>query len=259
MILFKCNSIGWNSPQKPFCGWSVPHPCDLQPECAVSGPHPGIHLVPPRPQWESLHCRCHKGECTGCTRNSFNSLIEFWFFFQLFSFLFFFCGKIFEFLYKLVYIGNSYFGKFDEDVVKNNYALVYELLDGELRVILLFCFRVWKINLSFARNHRLWVPPEQRCRDFEALHHSRWDCSWQARCKTLASPIMTIHRDFNFSFFSFFSALHDFDFFRRRARWSPSRPLVPSRGERKGSSTGRTSALLTSLRHWTSWCPTKVP
>ncbi|GMF70927.1 unnamed protein product [Aspergillus oryzae] len=38
---------------------------------------------------------------------------------------------VFEFLYRLVMLGKSYFGKFDEEAVKNNFVLVYELLDGE--------------------------------------------------------------------------------------------------------------------------------
>jgi len=37
---------------------------------------------------------------------------------------------VFEFLYKFVSIGKSYFAKFDEDTIKDNYVLVYELLDG---------------------------------------------------------------------------------------------------------------------------------
>ncbi|KAI8821627.1 adaptor complex AP-3 domain-containing protein [Fimicolochytrium jonesii] len=36
---------------------------------------------------------------------------------------------IFEFLYKVVNLGRSYFGKFDEDAVKSNFTLIYELLD----------------------------------------------------------------------------------------------------------------------------------
>ena len=36
---------------------------------------------------------------------------------------------IFEFLYKFINLGKSYFGKFDEEAVKNNFVLVYELLD----------------------------------------------------------------------------------------------------------------------------------
>ncbi|KAF4551031.1 AP-2 complex subunit mu-like protein [Elsinoe fawcettii] len=36
---------------------------------------------------------------------------------------------IFEFLYRLAGLGKSYFGKFDEEAVKNNFVLIYELLD----------------------------------------------------------------------------------------------------------------------------------
>ncbi|KAL5337151.1 Mu homology domain-containing protein [Aspergillus crustosus] len=36
---------------------------------------------------------------------------------------------VFEFLYKLVLLGKSYFGKLDEEAVKNNFVLIYELLD----------------------------------------------------------------------------------------------------------------------------------
>ncbi|KAL9630616.1 MAG: hypothetical protein Q9164_006326, partial [Protoblastenia rupestris] len=37
---------------------------------------------------------------------------------------------VFEFLERLRGLGRSYFGKFDEEAVKNNFVLVYELLDG---------------------------------------------------------------------------------------------------------------------------------
>lgn len=36
---------------------------------------------------------------------------------------------VFEFLYRLTALGKSYFGKFDEEAVKNNFVLIYELLD----------------------------------------------------------------------------------------------------------------------------------
>lgn len=39
---------------------------------------------------------------------------------------------IFEFCYRVVNIGRSYFGKFDEEAVKNNFVLIYELLDGKI-------------------------------------------------------------------------------------------------------------------------------
>ena len=38
---------------------------------------------------------------------------------------------VFEFLYRLITLGKGYFGKFDEEAVKNNFVLVYELLDGK--------------------------------------------------------------------------------------------------------------------------------
>lgn len=39
---------------------------------------------------------------------------------------------VFEFLYRFIALGKGYFGKFDEEAVKNNFVLVYELLDGML-------------------------------------------------------------------------------------------------------------------------------
>jgi len=39
---------------------------------------------------------------------------------------------VFEFLNRLVdEIGRAYFGKMDEEGVKNNFVLIYELLDGK--------------------------------------------------------------------------------------------------------------------------------
>ena len=39
---------------------------------------------------------------------------------------------VFEFLYRFISLGKGYFSKFDEDAVKNNFVLIYELLDGRL-------------------------------------------------------------------------------------------------------------------------------
>lgn len=38
---------------------------------------------------------------------------------------------VFEFLYRFIGLGKGYFGKFDEEAVKNNFVLIYELLDGQ--------------------------------------------------------------------------------------------------------------------------------
>lgn len=38
-------------------------------------------------------------------------------------------GLVYEFLYKFISLGTSYFNQFDEQAVKNNFTLIYELLD----------------------------------------------------------------------------------------------------------------------------------
>lgn len=48
---------------------------------------------------------------------------------------------VFEFLYRLVALGKGYFGKFDEEAVKNNFVLVYELLDG-----MIYIYLFWRPN-----------------------------------------------------------------------------------------------------------------
>ena len=37
---------------------------------------------------------------------------------------------VFEFCYRVISICKSYFGKVDEERVKNNFVLIYELIDG---------------------------------------------------------------------------------------------------------------------------------
>lgn len=37
---------------------------------------------------------------------------------------------VFEFCYRFVSIAKSYFGKVDEEAIKNNFVLIYELIDG---------------------------------------------------------------------------------------------------------------------------------
>lgn len=40
-------------------------------------------------------------------------------------------AMVFEFLNKLVSVMQSYFGKITEENIKNNFVLIYELLDGK--------------------------------------------------------------------------------------------------------------------------------
>lgn len=37
---------------------------------------------------------------------------------------------VFEFCYRFISIAKSYFGKVDEEAVKSNFVLIYELIDG---------------------------------------------------------------------------------------------------------------------------------
>ncbi len=39
---------------------------------------------------------------------------------------------VFEFLLKIIDVMQSYFGKISEENIKNNFVLIYELLDGNL-------------------------------------------------------------------------------------------------------------------------------
>lgn len=40
-------------------------------------------------------------------------------------------AMVFEFLYKMCDVMTAYFGKISEENIKNNFVLIYELLDGE--------------------------------------------------------------------------------------------------------------------------------
>ena len=42
-------------------------------------------------------------------------------------------AMVFEFLLKIIDVMQSYFGKISEENIKNNFVLIYELLDGKLQ------------------------------------------------------------------------------------------------------------------------------
>lgn len=60
---------------------------------------------------------------------------------------------VFEFLYRLVALGKGYFGKFDEEAVKNNFVLVYELLDG----VKARFGHLGSLGADFCREQRFWT------------------------------------------------------------------------------------------------------
>ena len=63
---------------------------------------------------------------------------------------------VFEFLYRLTALGKGYFGKFDEEAVKNNFVLVYELLDGKQSCCT--SFGAFQCTDLRERNPGLWIP-----------------------------------------------------------------------------------------------------
>ena len=62
---------------------------------------------------------------------------------------------VFEYCYRFISIAKSYFGKVDEEAVKNNFVLIYELIDGNVPDPF---FRVAVTQLR--RDHRLRIPAE---------------------------------------------------------------------------------------------------
>jgi hypothetical protein len=74
-------------------------------------------------------------------------------------------AMVFEFLERLKGLGKSYFGKFDEESVKSNFVLVYELLDGK------FVKYFQAAMLMAHRDLGFWLPAEYRDGVSEDVYH----------------------------------------------------------------------------------------
>jgi AP-2 complex subunit mu-1 len=75
---------------------------------------------------------------------------------------------VFEFLYRFIALGKGYFAKFDEEAVKNNFVLVYELLDGK------FTCDIFSTSAnSYHRNSRFRVSSKYRDGHAEDVYHNR--------------------------------------------------------------------------------------
>ncbi len=83
---------------------------------------------------------------------------------------------VFEFLYRLVGLGKGYFGKFDEEAVKNNFVLVYELLDGQYNGREGYGGGIiWNDHTDLGvacRDLGLWISSEHGDRHAEDVHHN---------------------------------------------------------------------------------------
>jgi hypothetical protein len=110
----------------------LPHPGHLQPGCPLTYHYSRFNLFLSRAHQQCLHPRCyqvghssflfvpskaHKPFLTAPLTTRCNAS----------------AALVFEFLYRFVSITRSYFGKLDEESVKNNFVLIYELLDGMCR------------------------------------------------------------------------------------------------------------------------------
>lgn len=56
-------------------------------------------------------------------------------------------AMVFEFLLKIIDVMQSYFGKISEENIKNNFVLIYELLDG--KICLFYCIIIIYILSKF--------------------------------------------------------------------------------------------------------------
>lgn len=79
---------------------------------------------------------------------------------------------VFEFLYRLTALGKSYFGKFDEEAVKNNFVLIYELLDGMVTSTT-SSSNYPAVLIPYSRDSRLRIPSEHRNRYAQDVHYDR--------------------------------------------------------------------------------------
>lgn len=70
---------------------------------------------------------------------------------------------VFEFLLKIVDVMQSYFGKISEENIKNNFVLIYELLDGKAPSL----FQSWFLRVTiFTNSYRNAVPLVSEILDF---------------------------------------------------------------------------------------------
>lgn len=104
-------------------------------------------------------------------------------------------AMVFEFLLKIIDVMHSYFGKISEENIKNNFVLIYELLDGESCVRTAFYFDYVDSNLRLSTTNReketkqLWRHSSRQT-DIHANSIRSW-FSNSYRTKSKISSILT--------------------------------------------------------------------
>nr|XP_023018614.1 AP-2 complex subunit mu-like [Leptinotarsa decemlineata] len=69
-------------------------------------------------------------------------------------------AMVFEFLLKIIEVMQSYFGKISEENIKNNFVLIYELLDGKKKILLQYVITI--IEVCAAPAQRFIRPKEEQ-------------------------------------------------------------------------------------------------
>ena len=109
-------------PQTLHCR-RIPDTSRLEQRCPLPNYHHWLYELLPRPHKQPLRPRHYQVSPSVWTlvwpsliwsRNNANAAL------------------VFEFIYRFISIAKSYFGKVDEEAVKSNFVLIYELIDGAL-------------------------------------------------------------------------------------------------------------------------------
>lgn len=82
-------------------------------------------------------------------------------------------AMVFEFLLKIIDVMQSYFGKISEENIKNNFVLIYELLDGNYTTLYYYFVFVLFLYVSFRkRNFGFRLSTKYRHRCTENVHNA---------------------------------------------------------------------------------------
>jgi AP-2 complex subunit mu-1 len=136
---------------------------------------------------------------------------------------------VFEFCYRFISICKSYFGKVDEESVKNNFVLIYELIDGASHFLFLL-HGTLKAHLLTTEIIDFGYPQNS---EIDALKTFIMTESIVSSATAAVSPPRKTLR--------VLAKLH----YRKNLRRSPSKPPVPQVGAARTSSTRRTKPLST--------------
>ena len=131
--LVDTNTKSYSSFQAIY-SWRVPDPGRIEQRCSITNHHAGVNEFLPCQNQQFIRGRGHKVRSKslrcdiGLTfhhRTNANAAL------------------VFEFCYRFINICKAYFGKIDEESVKNNFVVIYELIDGAYGLLLHSTYQHW--------------------------------------------------------------------------------------------------------------------